>query len=123
MEGEEASTFWASLVLPEKPCKFTLPDDVDLNVTNIALDQGGDLPTEGRVVLYCSVNNSPPVCVAPFTLGKFESTQVDLRFCYKDRVEFTTKGAKVPVHLCGYLIGGFALDVDNGVPKEEAAVE
>ena len=113
------STFFASVILPEKPCTFTVPEDADFTVTNLALDQAAGLPTEGRVVVYCSVNGAPPVCVAPFTLGKFESTQVSLRFCYSDRVEFTTKGAAVSVNFAGFLEGCMGLDVDNGAPKDE----
>lgn len=111
------STFVATVVLPEKPCKFVVPEDGDLLITNLALDQAEGLPSEGRVLVFCSVNQSPPVCVAPFTLGKFESTQTDLRFCYGDAVEFTTKGPAVPVHLSGFLSGGMELDADNGAPE------
>jgi hypothetical protein len=107
-------SFWSCLILPKKPCKVTIPLDAECSLTNLALDQD-DAITSGRVVVSVSVNDSPPVAIMPFTVGRFESSAVDLRFSGEDRIVFTTSGAELPVHISGYLDGAFCPEVDNGV--------
>jgi hypothetical protein len=115
----EWRTFWATVVLPDLPCKVNIPQNAELSVTNLALDQLDSVSDGSRTVLYLSVGDSRPVALAPFTVGRFESTPVDLHFAENDHLVFTTRGAPVPVHVCGHLIGALALDVDNGAPAKE----
>ena len=123
---QDFTTFFSTLIITGTECKIKIQDVVGCFITNIALDQE-DLPAEGKVFVNVSVNGSETVTVVPFTIGKFESTFTDLRFCSNDSVVFSLKGAKVKVHLCGYLTNGMSVDVDNGyeekplvpVPEEE----
>jgi hypothetical protein len=121
MERPECcASFWAALVLPAIPCRVTIPDKTECALTNAALDQADSNPPSGRLVLYLAVNGGSPVAVLPFTIGVFESSTIDLRFGPGDRLEFTISGTAVAVHVCGYLNGGIALEVDNGAPPAAA---
>lgn len=111
---DEFHTFWSAVVIPGKPCTVEVPSDTDCSLTNVAIDRGE--AREGRVILGVSVNGGPQVAVAPFTIGTFESTGVDIKFSRGDTVVFTTTGTAVPVHICGYLAGGFFVSIDNGAP-------
>ncbi|KAH0790660.1 hypothetical protein GPJ56_005401 [Histomonas meleagridis] len=104
--------------MPNTPCKISVPEGVGCFITNIALDQE-ELPEKGRITVNVSVNNSPTVTVIPFIVGSFESSMIDLQFGPNDNIMFTTKGAQIKVHLCGYLTDGFFVDIDNGAPVEE----
>lgn len=111
------TTFFSALIIPGTDCKVQVPDGVGCFVTNIALDQK-ELPSEGKVFVEVSVNGSSPVTVVPFTIGRFESTYTDLRLGSGDCAVFKLRGAKVRVHLCGYLTGGMTVDIDNGCEDE-----
>ena len=115
---EDFTTFWSTVIMPNVPCKISVPEGVGCFVTNIALDQE-DLPEKGRTIVNVSVNNSPVVTVIPFIVGSFESSMTDLQFGSNDRIVFTTKGTQIKVHLCGYLTDGFFFFFDNGAPVEE----
>jgi hypothetical protein len=117
---DDCATFWAALVLPGLPCRVAIPDNTECALTNAALDQGDGNPPSGRVVLYIAVNGGAPVAVLPFTVGAFESATIDLRFGPGDRAEFTVAGSALAVHVCGYLNGGIALEIDNGAPPQVA---
>jgi hypothetical protein len=110
----EWNSFWAVEVLPEHACRIVVPEGTDCSLTNIALDQGSDLSPGTRIILDISVNDSPPVAISCFTLGRFESASVDLKFGSGDRIALTSRGGTVSVHACGFLTGGLALEVDNG---------
>jgi hypothetical protein len=115
---DEVCTFCGFEVLPGMPCKFTVPRDMTVAVTNVALEQNFEA-TSGRVVLYVAVNDSQPIAIMSFIIGRVESAGIDLKFSESDRVVFTTKGLPIGVHVCGYLNGGFSLNVDNGAPKSD----
>jgi hypothetical protein len=110
---DELTAFWAKEVLPNKPCKFTVPSDTVVSLTNAALDQSTGIGV-GRVILFVSVNDCPRVAVVSFIIGRIESSGLDLRFSQGDRVTFETAGAEIGIHLCGYVIGGLCFDIDNG---------
>ena len=111
---DEFHTFWSAEVLPGKPCTVKIPSGTECSLTNVAVAATDQTP--GVVTLSVSVNGSPPVAIAPFTIGSFESTGVDIKFSHDDTVVFATSGAPLRVHLCGYLTGGFFVDVENGAP-------
>lgn len=116
---DQFSAFWGTAVVPGKPCRVTVPFDVECTLTSAAVDQSADVPANGRVVLYVSVNGAAPVAVIPFTIGRFESSSLDLKFGGGDNVIFTTVGVAVPIHICGFVNDGLGVDIDNGVPPAE----
>lgn len=114
---DQFNAFWGTLVIPGKPCRVTIPFEIECTLTNAALDQD-NLPSAGRVVLFVSVNGADPVAVCPFTIGRFESSSLDLKFGSGDNLIFTTVGAEVPIHICGFVTNGLGVDIDNGAEPQ-----
>lgn len=130
----EFSTIWSTIVSCERPCKVTIPDGASLTITNLCVGREDFTPETGRLVLYAKVNGGEEIAIAPFILGSFESTTVELDFVEGDEIIFTIKGAKASVHVAGYLGGQLAINVEGAreplvqnevkeEPKEEAKEE
>jgi hypothetical protein len=112
-DAPDFGSFWSTVIFPGKPCQITVPEEAECSLTNLALDQDSAVDS-GRVVLSLSSNKGPSIAIMPFTLGRFESSKIDLMFGSGDTLSLTTAGAQVPVHVSGYLDGAFALKIDNG---------
>lgn len=113
----EARSFFATVVYPGKPCSVTVPPGAEFSLANVALRMADGDATDGRVVLYCSVNDAPPIALVPFIMGSVESATIDLHFTNSDRIVFTTQGVAVSIDVCGFVMGAFALEVSNGAPQ------
>lgn len=110
---EDFTTFWSVNIKPGKHCRINIPDDVDLTITNAAVHQSDENPAVGRTVLHLLLNDKIETAVVPFIAGKFESTMIELHFDPKDHLDFYTTGSPASIDLCGYLCGGFAVDVNS----------
>lgn len=111
MQPDEFTSFWSAVVSPGVPCTVTVPDGAECALTNACLAQDGMWPGSGNSVLFVRVNGSPEVAVAPFMIGKFESTCLDLRFQEGDSITFRVFGAGVPIHICGMYTGLSTLEI------------
>ncbi|KAK8891481.1 hypothetical protein M9Y10_028690 [Tritrichomonas musculus] len=110
------TSFWHAKVIPGKPCKITPRPRSECAITNIALHHEEDqVPQGNRTILYASVNNGEQIAVAPFTIGQFESTCVDIHFSDFDNLVLSIKGAEIPIDVVGTAVGEMP-EVDNGVP-------
>lgn len=114
------NSFWHAQVIPGKPCKITVKPNSDCSISNIALHQNEDqtFPQGARTILYVSVNDGEPIAIAPFTVGQFESTCVDIRFTDTDNIVLTIKGAEIAIDVVGNALGELPL-IDNGVPTPQ----
>lgn len=104
------TAFWSVTVNPGTIQKVTVPGEMDATLTNAGLNITDPSLASGNVVLYVKVNEGTPVALFPFIVGKFESATTDLMFGEGHVMEFWTEGDAIPVHLNGYLNGGFALE-------------
>ncbi|EAY21133.1 hypothetical protein TVAG_283030 [Trichomonas vaginalis G3] len=107
------STVWTTIISSEKPCTVKVSEHATLHITNLCVGREEYTPQTGRLVLYAKVNDQDEVALIPFTLGSFESSQVDFNFNEGDVIVFTVKGAKASVHASGFLTGLLAIDIEN----------
>ena len=111
---DEYTSFWSAQIVPGTVCKITVPEDVECVLSNAALSQEPSRPEVGKSRLFAKVNGQMETVIVAFTINSFESTMLDIQFGEKDVIEFTVQG-ECPVHIAGYITGGFALDIENPV--------
>ena len=111
---DEFTSFWSAQIQPETKCKITIPERIDCVLSNAALSQDSSRPESGKVILFAKVNQFPEVAVISFTINSFESSMLDIQFSEGDVIEFSIQG-ECPVHIAGYITGGYALDIENPV--------
>ena len=111
---EDITTAWSGLVTPERPFVVEVADDSALFITNLCVSPLEDTPNSGRVLLYVQFNEQQNVCLVPFNLGSFESTQISVNLFPGDKATFTIKGAKANISLIGYLINSFEAKTTGG---------
>ena len=111
---DEIVTAWMGIATPSQPFTVESGENNVLFITNLCLSLYEDSPKTGRVLLNVQYNDKPEVCLVPFTIGAFESTQIDLTITPLDKVKFTVKGAKADVHMIGYLDNAFEVKTQGG---------
>ena len=108
---DDANAFWSVNVKPNSTKKVKIPKNVVACLTNASLSFRVKIPNEGSVTLFSRVNSKQKIALVPFTVGKYESTNLDLQFADEDLIEFSVEG-NVGVDLSGYLIGGFNVEIE-----------
>ena len=103
MQIPEVDTCWSAIATPEQPLEVIAPAEGVLSITNLCVNERDE--KVGRVLLFVKVNDGPETCVAPFTLGSFESTQIDIKLIEGAKAVFTVKGTKADIHILGYITG------------------
>ena len=92
-----------------KRVKITVPEESDgLRITGVALSAEKEIPEKGRVVLYATPidlegKERSAVAIAPLTVGKTESVQVDLFLDIGNQIIFSTKGDNIDVTVTGFI--------------------
>ena len=92
-----------------KRVKVTVPPESDgFKITGVALSAEKEIPEKGRVVLYATPidldgKERDPVAIAPLTIGKTESVQVDLFLDTGNQIIFSTKGDNINVTVTGFV--------------------
>lgn len=119
---DELTSFWSAQVKPGRTCKITVPAETDVVLSNAALAQESGRPETGKVTLMASVNGDDRVAIIPFTINSFESSMLDVQFGEGDVVIFTTIGENCPIHISGYINGGYALSIEEDHPIMESSV-
>ncbi|KAH0789648.1 hypothetical protein GPJ56_006150 [Histomonas meleagridis] len=105
-------SFWSAVVSSDRTCRIVVPKDSDLFLTNAAISPD-EMHARGRVVLHVSINKRQPVVAVAFTIGLYESTNLDLVFSGGDTIEFTLSGADIQVHISGYTTDIRNLEIIN----------
>jgi hypothetical protein len=108
---DEFSAFWSVIVHPHAFTTITVPDKVTCSLTTGAADVSGTGIESGHVCVFASTSLIKDMVIFSFAIGEFESFAVDLVFRPGERMQFRTEGAAVPVHLSGFLLGGWSVDV------------
>lgn len=117
---DECDTIWTGIATPNEPFEVFTTEESMLTITNLCVYPTEETPKTGRVLLYVRVNDGEEVCVAPFTLGSFESMPIEISLMYGEKAVFTIKGAKANVHLAGYISGALTLETKGaGKPLVE----
>lgn len=111
MLGDDFNAFWHVSVKPKSQAKVTIPEHVVASLTNASLHFENDEIKNGRVVIYAKTNNGPEFALVPFTVGKFESTSLDLKLTEGD-VLYLRNSGDVQVDICGCITGGFSVTVE-----------
>lgn len=112
MLGDDFNAFWHVSVLPNSKAKVTIPQHVVASLTNASLHFENENISSGRVVLYAQTNSGPEIALVPFTIGKYESTSLDLQLTEGDILNLRVEG-DVRVDLCGCITGGFSVQVEQ----------
>ena len=111
---DEITTAWMGIATSSQPFVVETTDDSVLFITNLCLSIKEDSPKTGRVLLNIQYNDQPELCLVPFTIGAFESTQINLLIPPNDKVKFTVKGANADVHMIGFLDTAFVAKTEGG---------
>jgi len=110
---DNLTTFWSVIVSPERPCTIKIPNGVSCGFSTASIGRNENTPDNGRTVLMAKVNGHVETSIVPFIHGKFESTSLQIEFGELDSIEFRIVGVQVPVHLCGFLSGGFSIEIEG----------
>lgn len=110
---DEFSSFWHASVNPGEICRVEVPSSVECFLTAVCVACEDAHPPEGRLILSCKVNSGKEHALVPFTLNRFESATVDVRFRETDVILFKVTGVPLPVHISGYIKGGFHIVVNE----------
>ncbi|KAK8835108.1 hypothetical protein M9Y10_017803 [Tritrichomonas musculus] len=100
------SSFTSVVVKPDETVRVTVPSSLWL-ITSVSLAITGDLPEEGRVVLYASPVDEKgeydkQIAIAPLRIGSCEVINVDYEINSATPMVFFTKGAKLSVSINGH---------------------
>jgi hypothetical protein len=104
------TSFWSASVRSGSFTKVVVPGDTQCFLTNACVSQDIGRTDRVSLTLYLRVNQTAEIAIVPFLMNKFESTNLDLRFAEGDVLRFRTSGLQCPVHICGYLMGGFEVE-------------
>jgi hypothetical protein len=111
MELPDAFTsFWTAGVRPGAFTRVAVPRDTQCFLTNACLRQDAPPPDAGCLTLWLRVNQNAEIAIVSFVTGRYESTHLDLRFAEGDTLRLRISGLDHPVHICGYLTGGFEIE-------------
>ena len=108
---DEFTSFWSAIVNPGTKCYVEVPQGTECFLTTACVGQEDIRPDEGRISLFAKVNDNPDFLLVPFILNSFESASLDLKFGETDIIIFHISCSNVPVHISGYISGGFHIDV------------
>lgn len=110
---DEFTSFWHAIVNPGEVCRVEVPSTIECFLTSACVGQEGTRPAEGRLLLSCKVNSGKEHVIVPFRLNTYESATIDLRFNETDVILFKVTGVSLPVHISGYIKGGFHIVVNE----------
>lgn len=109
---DEFTSFWSAIVNPHAYCRVVIPERTTCYLTNCCVDQENELrPDSGRVSLFAKVNKGEDIAITPFILNYFESANTQIEFQENSEILFWVSGVELPIHICGYLIGDFVVDI------------
>jgi hypothetical protein len=98
-------SFYSLLVTPGQVKRVKLERNTIWCVTHIAV-AGEDLPSAGRVVVYATpiINDAEgsKIALTSLTIGKWESSTLDLEFGEGDVIDFSTAGSPIAVTISGH---------------------
>ena len=93
-----------------KRVKVSVPIECEsgFSISGVALSAESPIPEKGRVVVYATPidingNELNKIAIAPLTIGKSESVQVDLMLAPGNQIIFSTSGDKIDVAVTGYV--------------------
>jgi hypothetical protein len=110
---DDFSAFWSVILQPHALTTITVPDRVFCSLTTGAADVSGTGIQSGHVCVVASTLQIQDMVIFSFSIGQFESFATDLVFAPGERIVLRTQGAAVPLHLSGFLVGGWSVDVSD----------